>query len=90
MPEKPQNVISNLTRVELENHLIEHGFKRYNASQIFEWFYQKGEEDFSKMSNISFALRAYLQQFFRVFIPQIAKEQASADGTHKYLLRLED
>lgn len=90
MSEIPQRVLSALTRQELENYLIEQGFKRYNAGQIFEWFYQKHEADFSKMSNVSLALREHLQHHFRVSVPQIAKEQISSDGTHKFLLRLED
>ncbi len=45
--------IYNFTQKELEDYLIENGFKKYNATQMIEWIYEKKETDFNKMTNLS-------------------------------------
>lgn len=90
MPESNSVILTGFTRSELEEYLLEHGFKRYNAGQIFEWIYQKQEKDFSLMSNLSLALREHLIQHCQIPVPGITREQISADGTHKFLLELDD
>ena len=38
--------IYNFTLEELENYLIENGFKKFNATQLIEWIYEKKIYDF--------------------------------------------
>ena len=45
--------IYDYTLEELESFLIENGFKKFNATQIIEWMYDKKEYDFNNMSNLS-------------------------------------
>ena len=35
------NSIFDLTLEELERVLVENGFKKFNATQVFEWIYKK-------------------------------------------------
>ena len=45
--------IYDFTLNELENYLVSNGFKKFNATQIIEWMYEKGVYDFNKMTNLS-------------------------------------
>jgi 23S rRNA (adenine2503-C2)-methyltransferase len=74
----------------LELHEISHaaGGPAYRATQIFEWIYAKGADDFSKMTNLPRELREHLSQNFCLTLPRIAEEQHSVDGTAKYALEV--
>ncbi len=61
------------------------GEKRFRAVQLFRWLHQKGEADFSRMSDLAQSLRAKLQGLATVQPLQVLSEQASADGTVKWL-----
>lgn len=74
----------------LQTYLVENGFKKFSASQLFEWVYLKGEQDFNKMSNVSLPLRAFLSGNFSFPLPKLVSEHISRDGTIKLLLELSD
>ncbi len=74
----------------LELELIEESFKPFNAKQVFSWIYKKRETDFSKMTDISKKLRAYLNKRYSLQTLPIHRRNVSKDGTKKYLLRLHD
>jgi 23S rRNA (adenine2503-C2)-methyltransferase len=59
--------------------------KRFRAQQLFRWLHQKGEADFAKMSNLARSLRDKLADAAEVRAPALISEQASADGTTKWL-----
>ena len=54
--------IYEYTLKELENYLVENGFKKYNATQIIEWMYEKKVYDFNKMTNLSKKLISFLNE----------------------------
>ena len=54
--------IFDLSRSQLALRLEANGFKTFNASQIFSWLYQKNELDPIAWSNISKALKKYLNK----------------------------
>ncbi len=74
----------------LQTFLVEQGFKKFSASQLFEWVYLKAEQDFNKMSNVALPLRSFLVDNFSFPLPSIVSEQISTDGTIKLLLELSD
>jgi 23S rRNA (adenine2503-C2)-methyltransferase len=80
----------DLSRQELEAFFVDMGEKAFRASQVMQWIYQFGVEDFSLMSNLSKALRVELSEIAEIRAPEIAVEQVSDDGTCKWLLRLDD
>ena len=61
------------------------GEKRFRAVQLFRWIHQKGESDFAQMSDLAKSLRDKLAHTAVVQPLKILSEQASADGTIKWL-----
>ena len=87
-----QNLIDlkNLTGEELTEFLAGLGKERFRARQIIRWIYTRGVTSFAGMTDLSKALREELES--RAFISDWEPEvtEVSADGTRKYLFRLED
>jgi 23S rRNA (adenine2503-C2)-methyltransferase len=61
------------------------GEKRFRAVQLFRWIHQKGAAEFSAMSDLAKSLRDKLAGVATVKSLPIVSEQASADGTIKWL-----
>ncbi|MED5619243.1 23S rRNA (adenine(2503)-C(2))-methyltransferase RlmN [Ideonella sp. BN130291] len=61
------------------------GEKRFRATQLFRWIHQKGASDFAQMSDLAKSLREKLAGSAEVRALQVISEQASADGTIKWL-----
>ena len=85
--------LSGMTRAEIGDALRTLGLPereiRMRVSQIWHWVYFRGARDFSEMLNVSKAMRAQLADAFALRLPEIVEEQVSADGTRKWLLRLQ-
>lgn len=64
----------------------ESGEKPFRAKQLLRWMHQFGESDFSRMSDLSKALREKLGGLAVVEPPRLMQEQISDDGTRKWLL----
>ncbi len=61
------------------------GEKRFRAVQLFRWIHQKGEADFGRMTDLAKSLRDKLVAIAELRPLPVASEQASADGTVKWL-----
>ena len=61
------------------------GEKRFRATQLFRWIHQKGAADFSAMSDLAKSLRDKLAGVAVVQPLDVVSEQASSDGTIKWL-----
>lgn len=61
------------------------GEKRFRAVQLFRWIHQKGAADFEQMSDLAKSLRSKLATRAEVRPLAVISEQASADGTVKWL-----
>ena len=79
-----------LTFQELEDLMLELGYKTYSGRQIFQWMYQKKVFDFEGMTNLSKKLRAELTQNYSIGLPKILQAKVSEDQTVKYLFQLDD
>lgn len=64
------------------------GEPRFRAQQLMQWIHQRRLRDFSEMSNLSKALRERLSECAEIVLPEVILSQASADGTHKWLLKV--
>ena len=84
------NSFYSYTISELEDLFINLGYKKFNASQVYDWVYKKLELNFSNMSNISKDLRAYLESNLSLDLPKIIVKEESSDSTIKYLFEFED
>ena len=65
-------------------------WKPYRIHQVFNWVYHYGCRDFSKMTNLSKAMRTQLKDHFYFSSPRIENKTYSQDGSIKYLLKLDD
>jgi len=81
--------IYDFTLNELESFLVENGFKKYNATQIIEWVYEKNVYDFNKMTNLSKNLISFLNDKF-IFEDLEIIEVEKSKLANKYLLKLKD
>jgi 23S rRNA (adenine2503-C2)-methyltransferase len=61
------------------------GEKPFRARQVFRWIHQRGERDFSAMTDLAKSLREKLAGLAEVRAPGILSEHVSADGTVKWL-----
>ncbi|QIE56461.1 23S rRNA (adenine(2503)-C(2))-methyltransferase RlmN [Pikeienuella piscinae] len=82
-----------MSRDTLRAALIEAGTPERQANmrtaQIWGWLYEKGVTDAAEMTSLSRDLRATLAEQFRISRPEVAERLISADGTRKYLLKLD-
>ena len=65
------------------------GEKPFRTTQLLQWMHQAGESDFANMTNLSRVLRERLASDCEVRAPELVDEQDSADGTLKWLLRVD-
>ena len=61
------------------------GEKRFRAVQLFRWIHQKGASDFAQMTDLARSLRDKLAGAAAVRPLSVLSEQASSDGTIKWL-----
>jgi len=80
----------DLTIDDLAKILVDQGYKKFNALQVFEWVYAKSVFDFEKMTNVSKELKAYLGETFSLDRLKALTHQQSQDGTQKFLFELAD
>ncbi|HMD71182.1 MAG TPA: 23S rRNA (adenine(2503)-C(2))-methyltransferase RlmN [Bryobacteraceae bacterium] len=62
----------------------------YRAKQIYEAVYRTQTQDFAQMAVLPARLREELAGRVRMGLPEVAERYESADGTRRYLLRLQD
>jgi 23S rRNA (adenine2503-C2)-methyltransferase len=80
----------DLDRVQLEDFFEQVlGEKRYRAHQVMKWIHHRYVTDFSEMTDLGKALRAKLENHAVVHAPMVLVDKASADGTHKWLLGMD-
>ena len=73
----------------LEGFFAGLGEKPFRARQLLHWIHQRGETDFSRMSDLAKGLREKLAANARIEPPVIVGDTAAEDGTRKWLLRVD-
>ncbi|MFC9598431.1 23S rRNA (adenine(2503)-C(2))-methyltransferase RlmN [Peribacillus butanolivorans] len=82
--------IYGLTFDQLTAWLLEHGHKKFRASQVWEWLYRKRVTDFSEMTDVNKeCIQLLKDNFFTQTLTEHVKQE-SADGTIKFLFKLQD
>ena len=81
--------IYDLTLEKLENYFIDSGDKKYRASQVFYWLYEKRIISFEEMTNLSKETIQKLKKDFSIERPIIVKEEHDKDVS-KFLFKLSD
>ncbi len=80
--------LENLLEFDLDGltaYCEQRGEKRFRAVQLFRWIHQKGARDFDQMSDLAKSLRDKLREVAAVRDLPVISEQASSDGTIKWL-----
>jgi 23S rRNA (adenine2503-C2)-methyltransferase len=80
----------NFDREGLAQFLTALGEKPFRATQVLQWLHHFGVNEFDKMTNLSKELRARLDGVAVIRAPEITQDQLAADGTRKWLLKLDD
>jgi|LNFM01.2.fsa_nt_gb 23S rRNA (adenine2503-C2)-methyltransferase len=75
---------------EMENLMVELGQPKFRGRQLFLWINQKKENDFANMTDLAKKFREALAETCYIPTISVAEEQASEDGTTKYLVQLHD
>lgn len=86
-------VMINLYGVELhklEELMIGEEQKKFRATQLFTWIYEKKATSFDEMTDISLKFREVLKEKYCLIKPTIYTKQVSSDGTIKCLLNVKN
>lgn len=78
-----------LDREGMEAFFLSIGEKPWRAGQLIQWIHQRGVSDFARMTNLSKSLRASLENHCEIRPPEVVHEQASRDGTRKWILQMD-
>lgn len=81
--------IYDMTLENLENYFLNINEKKYRASQVFSWLYEKRVKSFEEMTNLGKELLERLKKDFYIYTPIIVKEENDKDVS-KYLFKLND
>lgn len=82
--------IKNFTLNELQKEVKNLGAEKYRATQLFDFLYKKGVEDFRDMLSLSTSFKDLLQKIFYISKMGLVNLAKSKDQTEKYLFKLED
>ncbi len=82
--------IYNLNLNEIREILVKNGFKEFVSNQVFQWLYQKTENNVDNWSNISKNNRERIKKIFNLGYIDIREKSADGEGTKKYLFELSD
>lgn len=81
--------VRSMTYEELENYIIEHGYPKYRAGQIYQWIHQKLVRSPEEMKNLPKEIREFLKEQC-MGVEEEARFTSQLDGTNKFLFRLQD
>jgi 23S rRNA (adenine2503-C2)-methyltransferase len=76
--------------IELQDELRLAGFRGYTAQQIFQWLYQKNNQDPSTWSNLARQAREKLSGLYDCGCRPVLSVRSDTQGTAKYLIGLAD
>ena len=79
----------NLNMEELESYILNGGEKKFKATQVFEWLYQKKEWNIDNFTNLKKELREKLKNDFNLDFIKIKKREVGS-LVKKYLFELID
>lgn len=79
-----------MDRAALRAVAAELGEPVYRGDQIYSWLYRRRARGFDAMSDLGKGLRERLAERYQIRWPEAAERSRSADGTLKYLFRLDD
>jgi 23S rRNA (adenine2503-C2)-methyltransferase len=76
----------NFNQKQLADYFMSIGEKPFRAKQLMRWVYHYGVTDLDQMTDIAKVLRDKLRNDASISLPEVQLEQASDDGTRKWLI----
>ena len=73
----------------MEEFFASLGEKPFRARQVLKWIHRRGAADFASMTDIAKDLRAKLSGPAEIVPPVVVGDSTSADGTRKWLLKVD-
>src|SRR5512134_2170606 len=90
MSPEPTNLFG-FTQKELAQFFTDMGESPFRGKQMYQWLYARGKTDFDAMTDLARGLRNKLEEAARVErLSLLARQTSSADGTTKFLFKLQD
>ena len=86
--EMPQSILG--MDVAEMHQLLGEGQPEFRARQLYHAIYRNGASQLVEITTLPVALRQQLEEQHTLGLPEVARVYQSADGTRRYLLRLED
>lgn len=74
----------------LEEQMIAYNQKKFRATQLYTWIYEKKATTFDEMTDVSLKFREVLKENYEIKKPTIYLKQVSNDGTIKCLLNMKN
>lgn len=81
--------IKSMTLEELTEYVVEHGYPRFRAKQIYDWCHVKLVGDVDEMTNLPGKLREWIRQDY-ISLELVERLESRVDGTNKFVFRLSD
>ena len=82
--------IDNFSLSALSEVVQEYGESAFRGKQIYNWLFKYGVSSFEEMTNLSKDFRSILSKNFSFSVLEEVSRTPSADGSIKFLFRLED
>lgn len=83
--------IKSFNLQELTEYIVDAGFPKFRAKQLYQWMHQKLATGFYEMTNIPQNMREWLQENCSyVCLVPVQIRKSAIDGTEKYLFSLGD
>jgi 23S rRNA (adenine2503-C2)-methyltransferase len=82
--------IYGLTIEQLTAWILEQGYKKSRALQVWDWLYRKRVKDFTEMVDVQQECLQLLSEHFAIHTMNEHIKQEASDGTIKFLFKLED
>ena len=81
--------IKSMTLPELTEYIVNLGYPKFRAKQIYDWFHVKLIRDMEEMSNIPKDIKEKIREEF-VVLEVVERFESKVDGTNKFVFRLQD
>ena len=87
--QEPVNLLG-LSREQMQEFFTSLGEKPFRASQVLKWIHHRHTASFGAMTDLGKALRSRLGVVAEIRAPEVTADRISADGTRKWLFRVDD
>lgn len=81
--------IKSMTLSEFTDTIIQKGYPKFRAKQIYDWIHVKLVRNVEEMKNVPKEMRQWIAQDF-VSLEVVERYESKLDGTNKFVFRLQD